>query len=373
MRESIRQKEEEIRSLQRKYEDELEKKADLRIEEQAKHKQVQEKLQFEIDFLKKELEQQMRGREMQYQYQQRRNISNPTATAPMVNNFTMGNNPAESAHQTILSNRANQIDKQPSQPSPYLNQFVRSNYKKTGGPSLNDSLDRLKLDFMQGYNEVMEESNAAYRLETLTQKKATGNGALAQMLQVGAGGQNPQVELQLVKEENEALKQVIAQMKVDMQAIVEKVKDTVQEQVKDRTNGVEDPQKDAKIWELNQKLQRKEEQINRLKEERDRLIQISNDLRADLNRSQRLVNDLMSQQMQAPSEAPIHVHAMNEDKMVTPRDKMQMQVQQSNDYVFKIGGDGQHERTPPFDMFAHNLRMSTENPGSYSPPNVRSG
>ena len=35
----------------------------------------------------------------------------------------------------------------------------------------------------------------------------------------------------------------------------------------------------------------------RLKEERDRLIQISNDLRADLNRSQRLVNDLMNREM----------------------------------------------------------------------------
>ena len=112
------------------------------------------------------------------------------------------------------------------------------------------------------------------------------------MLHAGAGGtqQNPQLELQLVKEENEALKSVIAQMKVDMQAIVEKVKETVNEK-----GGQDDPQKDAKIWELNQKLSRKEEQIIRLKEERDRLIQISNDLRADLNRSQRLVNDLMSQ------------------------------------------------------------------------------
>ena len=38
MREVIRAKEEEIRTLQRKYEDELEKKSDLRVEEQAKHK-----------------------------------------------------------------------------------------------------------------------------------------------------------------------------------------------------------------------------------------------------------------------------------------------------------------------------------------------
>ena len=56
MREVIRSKDEEIRTLQRKYEEELEKKSELRVEEQAKHKQVQEKLQFEIDFLKRELE-----------------------------------------------------------------------------------------------------------------------------------------------------------------------------------------------------------------------------------------------------------------------------------------------------------------------------
>ena len=88
MREVIRAKEDEIRTLQHKYEEELEKKADLRVEEQAKSKQLQEKLQFEIDFLKKELEQQMRGREMQYQYQQRRNIGSMGGIgSPKVNNF----------------------------------------------------------------------------------------------------------------------------------------------------------------------------------------------------------------------------------------------------------------------------------------------
>ena len=45
---------------------------------------------------------------------------------------------------------------------------MRSNYKKTGGPSLNDSLDKLQHEFMRGYNDVMQESDAAYRLDTLT-------------------------------------------------------------------------------------------------------------------------------------------------------------------------------------------------------------
>lgn len=88
MREQLKLKEDDIRSLQRKYEEELEKKSDLRAEEQAKSKQMQEKLQFEIDFLKKELEQQMRSREMQHHYQQQRNIQTVGAPPTMVNNFT---------------------------------------------------------------------------------------------------------------------------------------------------------------------------------------------------------------------------------------------------------------------------------------------
>ena len=38
MREVIRSKEDEIKTLQRKYEEELEKKADLRVEEQTRSK-----------------------------------------------------------------------------------------------------------------------------------------------------------------------------------------------------------------------------------------------------------------------------------------------------------------------------------------------
>ena len=155
-------------------------------------------------------------------------------------NFKEGAN-----HQTIMSNGT---DKAAAlNPSPYLAQFVRSNYKRTGGPSLNDSLDKLKNEFMVGYNEVMQESDAAYRLDTLTQKKAAASGArhtsagpLAQMLYgasqaANAGAQHsPSLELQLVKEENETLKKVIEQMKLDMQTIVEKVKSTFNEQNADR-------------------------------------------------------------------------------------------------------------------------------------------
>ena len=58
------------------------------------------------------------------------------------------------------------VDDKP-QPSQYLQSFVKSHYKKTVGQgSLNDSLDKMKLEFMQGYNDVMQESDTAFRLES---------------------------------------------------------------------------------------------------------------------------------------------------------------------------------------------------------------
>ena len=152
----------------------------------------------------------MRGRELQYQYQQRRNISNLVASPAATTNNLMNN---QAANQTVLSAGTEGGGK----PSPYLAQFVRSNYKKTGGPSLNDSLDKLQHEFMKGYNDVMQESDAAYRLDTLTQKSRKAAGPLAQMLQGGGEAKaSENLELQLVKEENETLKKVIEQMKIDM-------------------------------------------------------------------------------------------------------------------------------------------------------------
>ena len=94
-----------------------------------------------------------------------------------MNNFT------PNARRTDANMNLNQTNSsaggvKPTGPSPYLAQFVRSNYKATGGPSLNDSLDKLKLEFMQGYNDVMAESDAAYRLESKKQSNARGGGAL---------------------------------------------------------------------------------------------------------------------------------------------------------------------------------------------------
>lgn len=52
--------------------------------------------------------------------------------------------------------------------------------------------------------------------------------------------------------------------------------------------------KNQKVSELTSEIENLRDQLLRVKAERDRLIQISNDLRADLNRSQRLNNELMA-------------------------------------------------------------------------------
>lgn len=49
--------------------------------------------------------------------------------------------------------------------------------------------------------------------------------------------------------------------------------------------------KQRRILDLEQALVRSQQEVNRLKEERDRLIEISNDLRAQLNKSKQTVSE----------------------------------------------------------------------------------
>lgn len=58
--------------------------------------------------------------------------------------------------------------------------------------------------------------------------------------------------------------------------------------------------KTKKVEELTREIEGLKDQLTRVKTERDRLIQISNDLRADLNRSQRLANELMTKMTSNP-------------------------------------------------------------------------
>ncbi len=116
-------------------------------------------------------------------------------------------------------------------------------------------------------------------------------------------------------------------MKIDMETIVDKVTSTLREQ--NQAPNADSGSKDRQIRDLESRISSKDNEIARLKEERDRLIQISNDLRADLNRSQRLVNDLMNREMRtAPAtdrnnvnDKPYNQNYASREQMGTPDDK----------------------------------------------------
>lgn len=129
---------------------------------------------------------------------------------------------------------------------------------------------------MHGYNEAMAESDAAYRLDTQKKRMSSAAGgrvgALQQMLvggqshllsgnQANGNGAGSSLELQLTKEENEALKKVIEQMKIDMETIVDKVKSTFNEQLQQQKELNMEAGDPRKVRELESKLASKEEQI----------------------------------------------------------------------------------------------------------------
>lgn len=88
--------------------------------------------------------------------------------------------------------------------------------------SLNDSLDKLKQDFMVGYNDAMQES-------VLGAGKSGSKGF--QGFGTKSGAKKMAAELNIaptfytLNEENDALKRLVEQMKIDMETIVDKVKE----------------------------------------------------------------------------------------------------------------------------------------------------
>ena len=93
--------------------------------------------------------------------------------------------------------------------------------------------------------------------------------------------------------------QVVEEMKNDMEAIVLKVhedklttdfeKNNPQSNERVAMMQSEIIMKERKIGELEKKLRSREDDVDRLKSERDRLIMISNELRAELNLAQRRI------------------------------------------------------------------------------------
>ena len=95
-------------------------------------------------------------------------------------------------------------NKDPNQPSPYIQNFVKSSFKPA---SLNDSLDKLQREFLQNYNEAMGEA-----------PRISGQSGFKISLQTGGD----------LKEENELLHNQVRQMKTDMTFLVDRVRDELQ-------------------------------------------------------------------------------------------------------------------------------------------------
>ncbi len=92
-----------------------------------------------------------------------------------------------------------------------------------------------------------------------------------------------------LKDENEFLQQQVSQMKVDIEALVGK--------------GWQSGQAQGAEWESKCKVL--EEKIKRLIKERDQLVTISTELRAELNRYQRLYNDIVKQEANKLPQYPV--------------------------------------------------------------------
>ena len=71
-------------------------------------------------------------------------------------------------------------------------------------------------------------------------------------------------------------------------------------------------QKERKIFDLERRLRHKDEEIDKLKAERDRLLQISNDLRAELNNTQRMLQEREQMMNQDLSEEYL-INNVNQD------------------------------------------------------------
>jgi len=223
----------EIKVLQTKYEQELQQRADEVEELQKKAAKDKEYLQFEVQHLKAELEKQYKK---EYQLRQ-----------------------------------------QTKEESPLLSRVGQQPFQSGKQPSLNDSLDAMRREFYLQFNNLMGDSLGARE------------SPLARVSRVSVQDKELLVrELQL---ENEELKRIVEQMKNDMELVMLEVKqgkpDVPQVAVQQ-----EIIQKERRIFELERKVKAKDDEIEKLKAERDRLVSISNDLRAELNNALRQLQTL---------------------------------------------------------------------------------
>ena len=242
------EKENEILSFQSQYEEVIASKEIYIVEIKAQQVAALDKFQFEIEYLREQLQEQMRQGEIAKLKQAEMRISG----------------------ENIFKRSVGSDIK----PSPYIQAFVKSNFKGSNDfKGLNDSLDKMQREFFQGYNEVMQESdNRMAGFKSISRK--TPNLQDAQSL----------------KEENEQLLRIVDQMKVDMEAMVNKVRSEFNQK---NDPAIEEAlaRKTKRVFELEIKCRNLEDKVASLMHERDKLAEISSDLRADLNRCQRFVDD----------------------------------------------------------------------------------
>lgn len=158
---------------------------------------------------------------------------------------------------------------------------VRQSQEKTPPRYNNDSMDQMGREFMRQYNQAMQET-----------RPSPVAASHAQLL-------DKELQVKELQAENLQLKGVIEEMKNDMEVIVLKIQEERLQGEYKRNNSQANEQllamqqeliaKERRIGDLERKLRQREEEIGRVKAERDRLVVISNDLRAELNQAQRRI------------------------------------------------------------------------------------
>lgn len=217
----------------------------------------------------------------------------------------------------------------------------QSQEKLTPSPKMahDSSIDQLNREFMRQYNQAMMESAAS---------KAS---PLARM----QGG-----ELRELQAENQQLKQVIEEMKNDMEVIVLKVQEEKLQGDFKRNNSQANEQlalmqaeviaKERRIGDLEKKLRQREEEIERLKGERDRLVLISNDLRAELNQSQRRI-------LEQAEDAMEREGLLNEEMESRHQGIIASHIQEQQDRIGQLDRQVDELATQMRDWIAHEIHQ----------------
>eukprot|EP00347_Sterkiella_histriomuscorum_P021617 403333356 len=359
----IDEKDQELKILQSKYEQELSSRDNLIEENEQKAKKNQEYLDYEIQHLKKELEKQYKKEYFDRQQNPQQNNFQRSSNRFMgsdykeqlqpismtdikhhndknnmqsdLQSFRLALNPIQSNRHSIENNANNPNNFQQQQLQNLQNGF--NTLKQT---SLNDSLDNMRKEFYNQFNNLLGESvgfgASGEKLQNQMTMSPLSYNNINRLSRQGAQTnamnnpistiiQNKEKDL-MIKElqlENEELKAIVEQMKVDMEMVVMEIKQG-RIQGANKNNSQANPsaniliqqeiiQKERRIFELERKLKHKDDELDKLKAERERLLQISSELRAELNTAQKLLQERENQSQSADYSQDYQPHLVNID------------------------------------------------------------